>query len=71
MLDPEPNCVWVSSDINVDIHMKPGAVPKTQDELIHFSDCLNVFLAQNGAQWARYVLFDENAKPAIELDCEF
>lgn len=71
ILDPQPNSVWVATDINVDIPMKPGSVPKTFDDLMDFSDCLNEFLVQNGAQWARYILFNETGNPVCDIGCNF
>jgi len=69
--EPLPNAVWVVTDIPVGMQMKPGSVPKTYEDLMHFSDCLNAFLIKEGAQWAKYILLDENAKPVAGLDCDF
>jgi hypothetical protein len=71
MLDPEPNAVWVSTDLNIDIHINPKEVPKTFDDLMDFSDSLNEFLVQNGAQWARYILFNETKNPVCDIGCNF
>ena len=71
ILPPEPNALWVSTNIPVDIQIAPGKVPKTFDELMHFSECLNDFFIEKGAQWAKYTLFDEHAQPVASLDCDF
>jgi hypothetical protein len=71
LLKPLPSAVWVSTNIPVDIQIAPGKVPKTFDDLMHFSDRLNAFLIKKGAQWVRYTLFDEHAQPMASLDCDF
>ena len=70
-LKPEPNSVWVITDLNVAMSFKPGSVPKTSDELLNFSECLNEFLISHDAQYANYILFGDDAKPIASLECEF
>jgi len=70
-LDPLPGAVWVASDVNLDISIKPGSVPKTYEELVDFSEAINHHFVLHGAAWARYLLFDEKAKPIVELKYEF
>ena len=67
----EPHSVWVSSDIDVEITVKPGSVPKNAEELADFAGKFSPALADHGASWARYILFDENGNPDIEFDETF
>lgn len=71
ILHPEPNSLWISTNVPVNIEIAPGKVPKTFDDLMHFSDCLNAFLIKENALWVRYTLFDEHAQPMASLDCDF
>jgi len=67
---PEPNAVWVSSDIDVEIHIKPGSVPKTLEDLEHFASAMNEYLIPRGAAWSKFVLFDETCSPVVSLEFE-
>jgi len=67
----EPNSVWVSSDIDIDIEIRPGSVPRNTEELADFADNVRPALVAEGASWARYILFDENGDPSIEFDETF
>lgn len=64
----KPNSVWISTDIDVEITVKPGSVPKNAEELADFAAKLSPALADHGASWARYILFDKNGDPDIEFD---
>jgi hypothetical protein len=70
-LSPEPHSIWVSTDIDVDIRIKPGSVPQTIEHLKDFSEMFNDFLIQQDATWCNYVLHDEDGKPMFALSYEF
>jgi hypothetical protein len=70
-LTPKPNSVWVSCDVDIDIHIEPGSVPNDSDQLFDFSDYLNDFLVREGGTWANYVLFDNKGIPVTSLEYEF
>jgi hypothetical protein len=67
----EPHSVWVSSDVDVEITIKPGCVPKNAEELENFANSVSPALVAHGASWARYILFDENGDPDVEFDETF
>jgi hypothetical protein len=46
-------------------------MPKTPEELMLFSECINVSLRLHGAAWAKYILFDNSGAPVMSIDSEF
>ena len=70
-LIPEPNSVWVSCNLDIEIKIDPGSVPKDAEELMAFSECMNEFIVKHGAAWANYVIFDEDGSPVASLEYEF
>ena len=69
---PLPNALWVATDVDVDIPApEPDSVPTNVDQLIDFSEYLNPHLTARGATWAKYVLFDNQAKPVAAFEYEF
>jgi hypothetical protein len=71
ILKGDPNAVWVVSDLNVNIAIQPGFIPKTPEELFDFSQCLNEFLILKGGTWSNFILFDSEGDEQCSLRYDF
>jgi hypothetical protein len=67
----DPNAVWVATDLDIDIAIQPGSVPKDLDSLYEFSQCMNEFLIKQGSAWANFILFDSDGNEQCSLRYDF
>jgi hypothetical protein len=70
-LTANPNALWVVTDVQVDIKIAPGSVPKTFEDLGEFSCATNSFLIENDATYANYILFDSEGNAEYSLEYVF
>jgi hypothetical protein len=68
---PEPNAIWVATDVDCDIEFKPGSVPKTAQQLVEFADKFNQFVVDKKGSWVTYAWFDDGGKLIGSMEFEF